>query len=72
MKTLVSALILTLALSSTALAQGRRRGNDNAPKVGQVAPDFKAKRIGKSDYVELGKVVRKAKKPVVLIFGSIT
>ena len=72
MKTLVNALILTLALSTAVLAQGRRRGNDNAPKVGQAAPDFRAKRIGKSDYVELGKAIRKAKKPVVLIFGSIT
>ena len=72
MKTLASALVLTMALSSTALAQGRQRGRDNAPKVGQAAPDFKAKRIGKSDYVELSKAVRKAKKPVVLIFGSIT
>ena len=72
MRKLTSALVLTLALTSTALAQNRRRGLDNAPKVGQPAPDFKAKKVGKTDFVELGKAVKKGKKPVVLIFGSIT
>ena len=71
MRTLASTLVLVLAVSSTALAQGRR-GRDNAPQVGQPAPDFKAKKIGKKEYVVLSKAVREAKKPTVLIFGSTT
>ena len=78
MRTLVIALVMSLAFSTAAYAQrGGRGGADNAPKVGDDAPDFKAKKIGgkkkeKEEFVELKKLIKKEKKPVVLIFGSIT
>jgi hypothetical protein len=61
-------LALFLALPAAAWAQ-RREG---ALKVGDDAPNFKAKVIGEKTEVELKKVIEKEKKPVVLIFGSYT
>ena len=76
MRNLLPILALILALSSAAHAQNRRRGfdrgKDNAPKVGDDAPNFKAKKVGKDGSVELEGVVKKAGKPTVLIFGSYT
>ena len=71
MKTFLSTMVLAVALASAAHAQGRR-GRDNAPKAGDAAPNFKAKMIGKREFVELKRAVEKSKKPVVLIFGSYT
>ena len=76
MRNLIPALALMVALLSFADAQARRRGsdrrNDNAPKVGQDAPNFKAKKVGKDDIMELKVSVKEAGKPTVLIFGSYT
>ena len=67
MKSITTALILCIC-SSPAWAQRRDRG----PKVGDKAPNFKAKVIGADEHVELKDLVKKGKKPVVLIFGSYT
>jgi hypothetical protein len=62
--------LLTLPL--VAQDKPKRQGDDRGPKVGDEAPNFKAKVIGKDEHVELKKLVEKEKKPVVLIFGSYT
>ncbi len=63
-KILLSILALLLLQAQAA--------RDAAPKVGDEAPNFKAKVIGKEETVDLAAVVKEAKKPAVLIFGSIT
>ncbi len=70
----VIATMLLLAFALTLLAQPRRprARKDNAPKVGDVAPDFTAKFVGKDKTFELKKAVEKAKKPIVFLFGSYT
>lgn len=70
----LSSLLLGLALSSPAAAQGRR-GPDRAPKVGTLAPDFAlqsldAKGNASKEKVKLSELCKT--KPVVLIFGSYT
>ena len=72
MKTTIATFIALLVLATTVQAQGRNRGEDKSPKVGDDAPNFTAKVVGKKDTVELKKLIKKEKKPVVLIFGSST
>ncbi len=69
----VVALSLSLAMSSALYAQrGGGRGKDKSPKIGDDAPNFKAKVLGKKAVMELKKEIKKVKKPIVLIFGSYT
>ena len=77
MRKLVVAMALTMALSATAYAQGGRGrggrgGDDGAPKAGDKAPDFTAKFVGRKKMMKLSEIIKKGKKPVVLIFGSTT
>ena len=73
MRNLAGALVIVLLISTAAFAQGRRdRGPDKSPKVGDEAPNFKAKVVGKKATVELKKELKEGKKPIVLIFGSYT
>ena len=73
MKKVIAGLVMVLVLSSAAYAQrGGGRGRDSGPKVGEKAPDFELKVLSKKDKVKLSKIVKKNKKPVVLIFGSYT
>lgn len=74
-----TALVLLAAMfAPTVDAQGRgpkgkgksRRGADDAPKVGAVAPTFKLKTLDGKREVALETF--KGKRPVVLIFGSYT
>ena len=73
MRKLLVTLALSLAMTSALYAQrGGSRGKDKSPKVGDDAPDFKAKKLGKKAFIELKKEIKKVKKPIVLIFGSYT
>ena len=68
MKKILILLLVIVGLSAAAQRGGRSRSP--APKVGAVAPEFTLKdQQGKKEY-KLS-ALRK-KKPVVLIFGSIT
>ena len=71
------AFIMAAAVASPLLAQpeGHRGGRgkdrvDNAPSVGDEAPNFKLQSKDGSTEVELASF--RGKKPVVLIFGSYT
>ncbi len=61
--------VLTMTLSS-AKPGGMRERKDNAPKVGDTAPDFRLSILDSEDEVTLSSF--KTKKNVVLIFGSYT
>jgi hypothetical protein len=65
-------LALAFALLATVALAQDRRGPDGAPAVGDVAPIFTAKVLGKNESVGLASVLEKEKRPVVLIFGSYT
>ena len=69
MKSILTTSLILFLCTSTAFAQRGRR--DRSPKVGDKAPNFKAKVIGADKHVELKDMLKK-KKPVVLIFGSYT
>jgi hypothetical protein len=73
MKTLVVSLLLG-GVATLAFGQDRKdpRGPDRSPAVGDTAPNFSAKVLGKKETIELRKLVEEEKKPVVLIFGSYT
>ena len=75
------AVLLTLGIFLAALAdvsaqeRGGRGGHrrpkeDNAPKVGQKAPEFTIKSLDGKKSFELARA--KGKKPVLLFFGSYT
>ncbi len=64
MKVVSLLLILTMSLC----AQGRRRGPDNAPKVGEAAPEVAAVTLEESKEIDLSD----PEKITVLIFGSHT
>ncbi len=71
---LLSGLLLTLAASGPALAQGRP-GPDTAPQQGSPAPNFPLHRLGKDgapakETVTLHEL--SPKRPVALVFGSYT
>ena len=63
-------LTLIALLSCLPLYAQFGRGRDSAPKPGTVAPDFDLKTMDNKKSVKLSDF--KGKKPVVLIFGSIT
>ena len=48
----------------------RKRRPDNAPKIGQLAPDFKLKSLDGKSTTTLSDY--RGKKPVILFFGSYT
>ncbi len=50
--------------------QGRGRNESGGLKVGQKVPDFKLKSLDRKSQTELS--VIRAKKPVILFFGSYT
>ena len=52
--------------------QQPQQRRDGDLKIGDTAPNLKAKALGQKAEVELRQVVEKEKKPVVLIFGSYT
>jgi len=72
--------VAALALCAVAVAQskedarkmmkGPKDKNDAAPQTGSDAPNFKLKKLGSEETVELASF--KGKKPVVLVFGSYT
>ena len=66
---LLAAAVVLAAMSAPAEAQRGRR-SDDAPKVGEVAPNFKLKMLNGETEVELAGFAGKT--PVVLIFGSYT
>ena len=59
----MNALVLTCLL--TILAGG-------APKAGDKAPDFRATALGDKARFELSKAIEKEKRPIVLVFGSMS
>ena len=75
---IASVLLVATACLGSADAQGRgpkgrgfvKRGPDDAPKVGAVAPTFKLKTLDGKGEVDLSTF--RGKRPVVLIFGSYT
>lgn len=44
----------------------------NAPREGDPAPDFELEKIDGKGTVRLSELLKKEKKPVVLVFGSFT
>ncbi len=69
---MVTSLAMMAFTTGTEAQQNFRSwgGEDNAPKVGELAPTFKLKSLdGK---VEFDLETFKGKKPVVLFFGSYT
>ncbi len=72
MAVITTMLLLAFALTLLAQPKRARAKKDNAPKVGDVAPDFTAKFVGKDKTFELKKAVEQAKKPIVFLFGSYT
>jgi len=75
MKNLLLAALIVFVTAGPANAQ-RRNNMSGGPKVGAKAPDFKARSLGpaikKGTVIQLSKIIKKYKKPVVLIFGSYT
>lgn len=67
--TLGMATVWILAAAVAMTAQ-RDRPQAGALAVGQEAPNFKLKALGKDEYFELKSM--RGKRPVVLIFGSYT
>ncbi len=68
----VLALIVLSAPGLSAQGGPRPRPGGDGPAVGDRAPLFKARALGKKEDLELEKLLAKEKKPVVLIFGSFT
>jgi len=60
MTTVLSPLLLSLALAG------------GVPRPGDEAPDFRATALGGRETFVLSKAIAKAKRPIVLVFGSIT
>lgn len=58
--------MITSLVATTLLTQFRT----SPPQVGQPAPDFNLKQLGKDKFIKLSSF--RDKKPVVLIFGSYT
>lgn len=57
--------------SSTRRQRGRRPGgNDNSLAAGEIAPEFRLKSLDGKDECQLSTL--RAKKPVILFFGSYT
>lgn len=69
----LSAALLFAAAGEASAQQGRDRGRvlpDNAPKVGDAAPDFTLETLDGTSEVTLSGF--QDKRPVCLIFGSYT
>lgn len=67
-----SILFACLAIHASAEDGTKERGKKGGPDVGDAAPNFKATVLGGDEEVELAEVLKKERKPVVLIFGSST
>ncbi len=65
-------LLACLAVCASAEDGKKQEGKKGGPKVGEAAPNFKATVLGNDEEVELAEVLKKERKPVVLIFGSST
>lgn len=63
-------LLLLVALFSSFTLHGQRMRIDTAPKAGSLAPDFTLKTMDNKTTIKLSSF--RKKKPVVLVFGSIT
>ena len=61
-------LVLIPVIASS--QRGRSRGDDGAPKKGDVAPTFTLKTLDGKKEVDIAKLV--GRKPIILIFGSYT